>query len=71
MRDKLEYLLVSFEMHCKEGMTTDQAWSEALSDYHYVYLTDDGRLPIARAATRALLSLDKATADSRIVDKQP
>ena len=70
MKDKLDFLMTTFESYLTDGVHPDTAWSMAVADYGYVYFTDDGRLPINRAAERALASMEPDKKNRSPVDKQ-
>ena len=57
--DRLSYLILTLDEHLSSGLKPDDAWSKALAEYAYVYHTDDGRLPLARAAELALAQMKK------------
>lgn len=56
-REKLDYLLSSLDMHLSAGKSPAEAWVTAVENYAFVYHTEDGRLPIGRAAELALKHL--------------
>lgn len=54
MNEKLEYLLAALDTHLMAGMSAIEAIVAAVEDYKEVYLVDDDRPIIARAAQVAL-----------------
>lgn len=59
MSERIDYLMTALDFFLAEGMEPADAWSEAVVSYAYVYHTDDGRLPIARAAEIPLQYMEK------------
>lgn len=55
--DAQDYFFASLDYHLREGETPDEALRNATKDYRFVFLVDDGRLPIGRAAEIALIHL--------------
>jgi hypothetical protein len=54
MRDKLGYLISMLDFCIGEGMEPEEAWSETLRAYAFVYHNNDGRPRISRASQRVL-----------------
>jgi hypothetical protein len=58
MKDKLDYLISSLDMHLVYGKSPSDAWQATLKDYAYVYhsndLADAPNPKLARAAKAAL-----------------
>ena len=64
MRDEIEYLVTALDFHIRAGRSPHAAWAEALEDYAFVHHPPDDeekdlRLPISRAAERALYHITK------------
>ena len=57
MNEKIDYLFSALDFYITMGVDSIEAWHKALEDYKYVYHTDDGRTPLARAAERALQAM--------------
>lgn len=55
--ERLTFLLEALNLNLRLGQEPQEAWKGALDDYAYVYFTDDGRTPLARASERALKQL--------------
>ena len=62
MREKLDFLLSTYELGIVRGLEPGEAWDEALKAYAYVYCPAPGndRFPLQRAAELALQSLGEA-----------
>lgn len=49
-----DYFFASLDFHLRAGCTPMDALANATSDYKFVFIDDDGRLPVARAAQISL-----------------
>lgn len=59
-----DYFFASLDFHLRDGNTPNEALKKATYDYQFVFLVDDGRLPIARAAEIALTHLRRIESEN-------
>lgn len=56
MKEKLDFIISSLDMHLAYGKSPQEALVAAIEDYAYVY-AKDGRSQLAKASERALRML--------------